>query len=48
VNGPSDSVGPSLAFDPKGGAGVVFDDRRTGEFEVYYAQLLCVSGQGGQ
>jgi hypothetical protein len=43
TNGPSDSVGPGLAFDPNGGAGVVFADRRTGNFEVYYAQLLCIA-----
>jgi hypothetical protein len=45
TNGPSDSLGPGLAFDPNGGAGVAFDDRRTGNFQVYYTQLLCVGGQ---
>lgn len=42
ANGPSDSLDPGLAFDPSGGAGVVFEDRRTGDFQVYYAQLLCL------
>jgi hypothetical protein len=46
TNGPSDSVGPGLAFDPNGGAGVAFEDRRTGNFQVYYTQLLCVGTVG--
>jgi hypothetical protein len=42
TSGPSDSIDPALAFDPSGGAGVAFEDRRTGDFQVYYTQLLCV------
>jgi hypothetical protein len=42
VDGPSDSLDPGLAFDPHGGAGVAFNDRRTGDFQVYYTELLCV------
>lgn len=45
TNGPSDSLGPGLAFDSKGGSGVIFNDRRTGAFEVYYSELLCVGPQ---
>jgi hypothetical protein len=43
--GPADSINPALAFGPNG-VGVVFDDRRSGSFQVYYTRLDCGGGGG--
>ncbi|MCA9600321.1 MAG: hypothetical protein KC776_43755 [Myxococcales bacterium] len=41
---PSDSVYPSIAFGPDGDVGVLFDDRRTGNWQVYFSRLVCSAG----
>ncbi len=43
-NDPSDSVYPSVAFGPDGDVGVLFDDRRTGNWQVYFSRLVCSVG----
>ncbi len=41
---PSDSLNPALSFGPTGVAGVAFEDRRSGAFQVYSTHLDCVAG----
>ncbi|MEZ4227456.1 MAG: putative metal-binding motif-containing protein [Polyangiaceae bacterium] len=44
TSNPSESVGPSIAFGPEGDVGVLFDDRRSGSWQVYFSRLVCVAG----
>ena len=44
TSGPSDSLNPGVAFSASGGATVAFEDRRTGNFQVYATGLTCVAG----
>jgi hypothetical protein len=44
VSGPSDSVGPAMAFGTSNGVGLAFEDRRSGTFQVYATNLECVAG----
>lgn len=41
---PAESVGPSIAFGPSGDVGVLFDDRRSGTWQVYFTRLECAAG----
>jgi hypothetical protein len=45
TDGPSDSLDPDIAFGPNG-VGVLFEDRRSGSFQVYYDRLDCGGGGG--
>ena len=38
------SIDPTLSFGPKGEAGVLFGDERTGSRQVYFTHLECVAG----
>ncbi|HEX3594853.1 MAG TPA: putative metal-binding motif-containing protein [Polyangiaceae bacterium] len=40
----SDSLNPALSFGPTGVVGVAFEDRRSGDFQVYATHLDCVAG----
>ena len=40
----AESVGPSIAFGPDGDVGVLFDDRRSGTWQVYFTRLVCAAG----
>lgn len=44
TNHPSDTVAPSIAFGPDGDVGVLFDDRRSGAWQVYFSRLVCQAG----
>jgi hypothetical protein len=44
TNDPSDTVAPVAVFGPEGDVGVLFDDRRTGAWQVYFTRLSCVAG----
>ena len=41
---PADSVFPLAAFGPDGDVGVLFDDRRSGTWQVYFTRLVCQAG----
>jgi hypothetical protein len=41
---PSDSLSPTTTFGPDGDVGVLFDDRRSGSWHVYFARLVCRAG----
>ncbi len=45
TNAPKDSVYPVPAFGPKGDVGVLFRDDRTGEDQVYFTRLGCVTAK---
>jgi len=40
----SDTVSPIATFGPQGDVGVLFDDRRSGAWQVYFTRLSCVAG----
>jgi len=44
TNDSSDTVSPMAVFGPEGDVGVLFDDRRTGSWQVYFTRLTCVAG----
>ncbi|MBK7580988.1 MAG: hypothetical protein IPI67_12345 [Myxococcales bacterium] len=44
TNDASDTVSPMAVFGPAGDVGVVFDDRRSGAWQVYFSRLTCVAG----
>lgn len=41
----SDTLGPQATFGPDGDVGVLFDDRRSGSWQVYFARLVCEAGR---
>jgi hypothetical protein len=43
TNDASDSIAPFAAFGPNGDVGVLFDDRRTGSWQVYFSRLICAA-----
>jgi hypothetical protein len=45
TNNPSDTVSPIAVFGPQGDVGVLFDDRRSGSWQVYFTRLTCVAGE---
>jgi hypothetical protein len=47
TNNSADSVFPFAAFGPEGDVGVLFDDRRSGSWQVYFTRLVCQAGPGG-
>ncbi len=44
TNDSSDTIAPVAVFGPEGDVGVLFDDRRTGSWQVYFTRLTCVAG----
>ena len=40
----SDTLSPRTAFGPDGDVGVLFEDRRSGSWHVYFARLVCEAG----
>ncbi|HVW24280.1 MAG TPA: MopE-related protein [Polyangiaceae bacterium] len=44
ASSPSDSLNPAMAFGPTAVAGIAFEDRRTGAFQVYATHLDCIAG----
>ena len=40
----SDTLAPTMTFGPDGDVGVLFDDRRSGSWHVYFARLVCRAG----
>lgn len=47
TNDSADSAYPLAAFGPDGDVGVLFDDRRSGTWQVYFTRLVCQAGSGG-
>ena len=40
----SDTLSPTTTFGPDGDVGVLFDDRRSGSWHVYFTRLVCQAG----
>ena len=43
--GSGDSLYPSAAFGPNGDVGVIFGDNQGGDWQVYFARLVCGAGR---
>jgi hypothetical protein len=43
----AESLWPIAAFGPEGDVGVLFDDTRSGTWQVYFTRLVCQAGIGG-
>jgi hypothetical protein len=43
--GSGESLGASAAFGPNGDVGVIFGDNQGGDWQVYFARLVCGAGR---
>jgi hypothetical protein len=43
--GSGDSLYPSATFGPNGDVGVIFGDNQSGDWQVYFARLVCGAGR---